>query len=280
MDILADDTGISKNKVIVYLLLLVMAVIYLGPFLWTVSASLKPRQEIFDWPIQLIPDQPTIQNYIKVFTTVPYARWLFNTGVITVTATIGNLLLASLAGYAFARIEFPGREIIFLMFLGTIMIPRSITLIPVFSMMKSLGWVNTYQGVILPQITNVFGIFLMRQFFQNIPRELEDAARIDGLGRFGTWWKIIMPLAKPALGALTIFSFKGVWNQFMWPLIMMSTEDMFTLTVGMNAFKGQYETMWNLVMAGTVLMAIPVIVVFIMFQNYFIKGVQFSGIKG
>ncbi|AGB41747.1 ABC-type sugar transport system, permease component [Halobacteroides halobius DSM 5150] len=280
MDIMTNKDTSLKTKLFVYGLLIFFALLYLGPFLWTLSSSFKHADAVFDWPFHLIPKDPTLQNYVKVFTTVPYGRWLFNSAFVTLTIVVSNLFLSSLAGYAFARIDFPGRDIIFMGLLGTMMIPGPVTIVPVFSLMSMLEWVNTYKALIFPGITGAFGIFLMRQFFQSIPMSLEDAARIDGLGRFGIWWRIVMPLAKPALGALTIFTFMGQWNNFMWPFLLTSTEDMFTLTVGMNAFKGQYRTLWNLVLTGSVLMAIPVIIVFIIFQNYFIKGVSFSGIKG
>ncbi|MBE3578689.1 MAG: carbohydrate ABC transporter permease, partial [Caldanaerobacter subterraneus] len=193
--------------------------------------------------------------------------------------TFGNMLFNSMAGYALARINFPGRNFLFLLVLALMMIPGQVVMVPTYILLSKLGWVNTYMGLTIPFLTSNFGIFLMRQFFLTIPRELEEAATIDGMSRFGIFFKIVLPLAKPALATQFIFMFTGNWNSFLWPSLLTSSDDMYTLPVGLNSFYGQYYQFWNQVMAGAILLTLPTIVIFLIFQRYFVRGIATTGLK-
>jgi multiple sugar transport system permease protein len=204
---------------------------------------------------------------------------MFNSLFIAVVGTALNLLFNSMAGYALARLSFPGKKSLFIIILAVLMIPGQVTMIPNFLILKELGWLNTYQGMIVPGMVNATFIFMMRQFFINFPKELEEAAELDGLSKFGTFFKIVLPLAKPALAAQTIFVFMGFWNDFMKPLIVMSDENMFTLTLGLNTFKGQYISYWNYIMAASMVFTLPILLIYAFFNKYFIKGISFTGGK-
>jgi multiple sugar transport system permease protein len=208
-----------------------------------------------------------------------FPRWMFNSLFIAVVGTALNLLFNSMAGYALARLSFPGKKSLFIIILAVLMIPGQVTMIPNFLILKELGWLNTYQGMIVPGMVNATFIFMMRQFFINFPKELEEAAELDGLSKFGTFFKIVLPLAKPALAAQTIFVFMGFWNDFMKPLIVMSDENMFTLTLGLNTFKGQYISYWNYIMAASMVFTLPILLIYAFFNKYFIKGISFTGGK-
>jgi multiple sugar transport system permease protein len=251
-----------------------------GPFLWMLGTSLKAPTEIFQFPPQLIPNVPQWQNYPEVTRVLPFGRYFLNSFLVAISVTLLQLVVCSLAAYAFARLRFPGRELIFLAFLGALMVPSQVTLIPRFLLMRELGWFNSYQALILPFVFSSFGTFLLRQYFLSLPRELEEAARIDGASYVQNYWLVAMPLARPALAALAIFTFIDQWNAFLWPLIVTTRPEMNTLTVGLNTLRGQYNTAWNLLMAGSVIAIVPILLVFTLGNRYFIKGITTSGFGG
>lgn len=263
-----------------YLVLIGYAVITIIPFAWALSASFKPLAEIASSSSNFIPQEFTLDNYRTIFVQEPlFGRWLFNSAIVALLVTLLNLLFNSMAGYALARIRFPGNRLWFLLILAALMIPGQITLLPKFLILKSLGWLNTYQGLIIPSAINATFIFMMRQFFLNFPKELEEAAALDGLGRIETFFRIVLPLAKPPLAAQTIFVFMGAWNEFLLPLVVMADPAMFTLPVGLNAFKGQYISYWNYIMAASMIFTLPALALYAFFNRYFIQGVTFTGGK-
>jgi len=294
---------VRKNNFVVtisYIILIAYAIATLFPFTWALLVSLAPIKivdsngnekgvNIFDWPprIKLLP-KPTafgaplsFQNYKLIFEVVPlYKRWLLNTVIYAGLLTIGNILLNSLGGYAFARLQFPLKNFWFTMFLATMMVPGQVTLIPQYNLLVKYGLVNTYTGLFLPKLTNIFGLFLMRQFFLNFPKELEEAARIDGSGILRTYFRIVVPNALPAVSALAIYTFLGAWNDFQWPLIILSNKEMYTLTLGLNFFKTSYYTYWQYMMAASIFMTIPMLIIFLSFQRYFIETGKAVAVKG
>lgn len=273
-------SGAFLSKVALYMLLLAYAAITLIPFLWALSASFKPLSEIVSGEVHFVPLHFTLKNYRQIFVEEPlFFRWLLNSVVIAASVTIFNLLFNSLAGYALARLQFHGRNFWFLVILAILAIPAQVTLIPTFLILKSLGWLNSYQGMIVPGMVNATFIFMMRQFFISFPQELEDAATLDGLGRFGTFWHIVLPLAKPALAAQAILIFMGSWNNFLLPVVILFEPEMFTLPLGINAFKGQYVSYWNSIMAASMVFTLPILVLYIFFNRYFVQSVVSTGSK-
>jgi multiple sugar transport system permease protein len=272
--------SIKWSKLLLYAILIIYAIITFIPFLWALSASFKTLPEIVAGGINFIPKDFTFENYKQIFIREElFPRWLFNSVFIAVVVTGANLLFNSMAGYALARIEFPGAKIWFAIVLAVLMIPTQVTLIPTYLILNWFGWLNSYTGMIVPSIVNATFIFLMRQFFINFPKELEEAAELDGLGKFGTFFRIVLPLAKPALAAQTIFIFMGTWNDFLRPLIILSDQAMFTLPLGLNTFKGQYISFWNYIMAASMVFTLPALVIYMIFNRYFIKGITFTGGK-
>ncbi|MEH7557894.1 carbohydrate ABC transporter permease [Priestia megaterium] len=270
----------KTGVLILYAILSIYALITLIPFIWALSASFKTLEEIVSGTVNFIPKHFTLDNYKQIFVEQKlFPRWMFNSLFIAVVGTALNLLFNSMAGYALARLSFPGKKSLFIIILAVLMIPGQVTMIPNFLILKELGWLNTYQGMIVPGMVNATFIFMMRQFFINFPKELEEAAELDGLSKFGTFFKIVLPLAKPALAAQTIFVFMGFWNDFMKPLIVMSDENMFTLTLGLNTFKGQYISCWNYIMAASMVFTLPILLIYAFFNKYFIKGISFTGGK-
>lgn len=260
--------------------LIIYAIVTFIPFLWALSASFKPLSEISASGTNFIPQEFTLENYKAIFAQEPlFGRWLFNSAIVAILATLFNLLFNSMAGYALARIRFPGNRLFFFLILAVLVVPSQITLLPKFLILKSLGWLNSYQGLVVPTVVNATFIFMMRQFFVNFPKELEEAAQLDGLNRFETFFQIVLPLAKPALAAQTIFIFMSSWNDFLLPLVVMSNPEMFTLPIGLNAFKGQYITYWNYIMAASMVFTLPALVIYAFFNRYFIQGVTFTGGK-
>lgn len=268
------------KRALSYLVLTVVALWMIFPFVWMLSTSLKLNQNVLVMPPQLLPDPLTWENYRRVAETFPVLRFFFNSLFVSVTATLGHLVTASMAAYAFARLQWRGRELVFLLYLGTLMIPQQVTLAPLFILMKWLGWTDSYQALILPGWFNAFGTFLMRQFFLTLPRSLEEAAFVDGASHWTVFTRILVPLSRPALGTLTILSFMGNWNAFLWPLIVTTSPRLMTLPVGLATLQGRYLTEWNMVMAGAVLNVLPMIVIYLLAQKEFVKGVTMSGIKG
>ncbi|MDZ5471465.1 carbohydrate ABC transporter permease [Bacillus sp. 31A1R] len=250
------------------------------PFAWMFFSAIKPNSEIFTSPPTLLPSNPNWGNFIDAWTSGDYTQYFINTAVISVLTTIITLFICSLAGYTFAKYEFFGKKTLFLFFLGTMMIPMQVIMIPIFLMMAKLGLLNSYWSVILPLAANAYGVFLMRQFMSTIPTELMEAARIDGCSDFRIFWQIVLPLTKPALVTLGILTFLGAWNEFLWPLIMLDSPDMMTLQVALTQFQGQYEVKWNLLMAASALSMIPIALIFIVFQRFLVEGIATSGVKG
>jgi ABC-type glycerol-3-phosphate transport system permease component len=261
-------------------LLIGWAAASLVPFFWMVSTSLKEFGQVFLFPPVWIPDPITTEAYAKLLKNVPFVTWTVNTFVVSMTIMIGQLVSCSLAAYAFARLRFRGRDRLFVLYLGTLMIPYQVTLIPTYILFNRLGLINSYAVLILPSLFGgAFGTFLLRQFFMTIPQELEDAATIDGAGHF-TIYRTIMPLSGPALAALGVFVFMNHWNDFLWPLVTISETNRKTLTIGLATLQGQYNTEWTQMMAGAVLSLLPILIVFFAAQRYFVEGITLSGIKG
>jgi multiple sugar transport system permease protein len=264
-----------------YLVMVVMAVVSLLPFVWMVSTSLKSRSSVFTIPPQLIPDPVLWSNYLDVFQTFPFTRFIANTTFITVTVTLGQIVTCSMAAYAFARMKFWARDGIFLLYLGTMMIPFQVTLIPTYVLMVELGWIDSYRALIIPGILGgVYGTFLIRQFFLTIPQELEDAAVIDGASPWWIYRTIMIPLSKPVLATYAVFTFMGVWNDFLWPLLMINSLDKMTLTLGITFMAQQrYSTDWPHLMAGTCLSLVPILLLLALLQRYFVQGITLTGLK-
>jgi multiple sugar transport system permease protein len=272
----------SLGKVIWTIALVVLSLLSLVPFLWMISTSLKTRAEVFTYPPILIPEQPQWENYLRVFEAFPFARYTLNTAFVTIMVTVFQTLTSAMAAYAFARLVFPGRDRLFLLYLGTLMIPGVVTLIPSYILMtdKFLNWINTFAALIVPaSLGGAFNTFLMRQFFLSLPRELEDAALIDGASPFQIFFRITLPLSKSILAIVAIFVFIGTWNSFLWPLLMMSSSDKQVLTVGLSAMQGRWNTRWPELMAGTLMSTAPIILLLIIFQNYVEEGLSFTGLK-
>lgn len=271
---------IGFGKGLLYTILTVYAIITIIPFLWALSSSFKTLEEIVSGAINLIPKNFTLENYKMIFIEQElFPRWLFNSIFIGVSVTGLNLIFNSMAGYALARLSFPGKNALFIIILAVLMIPSQVTLIPNYLILKELGWLNSYQGMIIPAMVNATFIFMMRQFFINFPKELEEAAELDGLGKFGTFFRIVLPMATPALAAQAIFVFMGSWNDFMKPLIILSSPELYTLPLGLNSFKGQYISYWNYIMAASMVFTLPVLIIYAFFNKYFMKGVSFTGDK-
>ncbi|WP_445268201.1 carbohydrate ABC transporter permease [Tolypothrix sp. LEGE 11397] len=268
-------------RILFYALLTLYAVITLIPFLWALSASFKPLSEIVSGEPNLIPQNFTFDNYKQIFLQEPlFWRWLFNSVLIALSVTILNLLLNSMAGYALARLRFAGKSFWFLLILAVLAVPAQITLIPTFLILKAIGWLNTYQGMIVPSMVNATFIFMMRQFFVNFPKELEEAAQLDGLNTLQIFRHIVLPLAKPALAAQAVFVFMGSWNNFLLPVVILFDPEMFTLPLGLNTFKGQYISYWNYIMAASMVFTLPALGIYAFFNRYFIQSVTFTGGKG
>jgi len=281
---------------IFYLILGLGAGTMIIPFIWMVLTSLRPESEIFvtGGGFRIFPTHWAWDNYIKAMQAAPFGRYFLNTVIYAVSRVVLNLTLCSMAAYAFARLRFPGKSLLFWAVLATMMIPGQITMIPVFILLKKMplaggnnlfgagghGWLNTYWGLIIPGSVGAFGIFLLRQFFSTLPTELEDAARIDGCSEFGIYRQIVLPMSKPVLATLGIFTFTAAWNDFIWPLIIVSKESMKTLQIGLQVFQSQYATRWDLLLAGTVTVTVPILVVFLIGQRYFTHGIALPGMKG
>jgi len=258
-----------------------IALIMLFPLLWLISTSLKsPSENIFQFPPQLVPSQPTFQNFVQVWQTNPFGQYLFNSTLIAVLTVGLNLLFCSLAAYPLARLNFRGRDMIFAGVVSTIMIPFQIVMIPLYILTVQLGLRNTYLGVILPSVASAFGIFLLRQAFQGVPKELEEAARMDGCSELGLWWHVMLPAIRPALVCLALFVFIGSWSDFLWPLIVLDRPEYYTLPLGVANLAGTFSLDWRLIAAGSVISIAPVLLVFLFLQRYIVATDTGSGVKG
>lgn len=274
--------GRRIQQILSYGLLILLAISFLYPFYLSIVTSFRPLPAIAAEPVIVWPAEWTLEGYERM-QRLNVPRWMFNSALVAVCVTVGNILFASMAGYALSRIPFPGRDMLFLGILGTMMIPGIVLLIPRFIIYRQLSLIDTYWGLILPMLVLPFGIFLMKQFFESIPYELEEAARMDGANRFQMFFLVVLPLARPALIALTIFTFQGNWNEFMNPLIVVSTNrDLYTLPLGLAFLRGGIgeNLQWNAILAGAMITTLPMAFIFLFFQRYFIEGISYSGLKG
>jgi ABC-type glycerol-3-phosphate transport system permease component len=273
--------GRLLEVVLAYGLLLAGTAILMIPLFWMISTSLKPLDEIYVYPIIWIPSEFVWSNYIDVFTNVPFARYLYNSAFISFFAIIGNLIGSSIAAYSFARLRFPGKNVLFLVMLSTLMVPAWVTMIPHFILFKWLGWLDTYLPLLVPAFfAQPFYTFLLRQFFLGIPLDLEDAARIDGCTSFGIFWRIFLPLSMPALATVAIFSFFYYWNDLLYPLIYLQSQHKFPVAMGIATFRGEQYANFALMMAAATMALLPMLVVFFFAQRLFIQGVVITGVKG
>ncbi|MCL6632572.1 MAG: carbohydrate ABC transporter permease [Alicyclobacillus herbarius] len=263
-----------------YVFLTVACVVIAIPFLWMFATSLKPDSEVFSIPLKWIGSHLQWTNYTRAVQFFPFGRFVFNDLLVSVLGTSLTLITSSLSAYAFSRLNFKSRDQIFAAYLLTLMVPQQVIVVPMFLLMKYIGWVNTYWALILPWAFTAFGTFLMRQFYMTIPFELDEAARIDGCSHFRIYWRIILPLAKPGFAALAVFTFISYWNNLLWPLIVTNDKSKFTLPLGLQAFHGQYGTQWNLLMAGAALAVVPSLIVYLVAQRYIVEGISFSGLGG
>ncbi len=260
--------------------LLPTALLFVLPFVQMVSASIQPIEEMRAYPPPFLPQHPTFGGYLGLFRDTDIARWLLNSTIVATVGIVSNLVLCSLAGYGFARLKFLGRNMAFMAIVGTIMIPTQLLMIPTYIMFSYLGLVDTLAAAMVPWLAGAFGIFLMRQFFLSIPKELEEAAFVDGATRLKTFWFIVLPLAKPAMATLAIFTLLGTWNDLIWPLIAINNEHAFTMQLGLATFQGTRHTEWQLLMAGNVVATAPLVLFFLVAQKHFIATMTMSGMKG
>ncbi|MBW4627107.1 MAG: carbohydrate ABC transporter permease [Brasilonema octagenarum HA4186-MV1] len=270
-----------QNRLLIYVPLVVIAVLTLFPLFWLISTALKSSTEnIFQSPPQLLPSQPTIENFVNVWQTNPFGQYLFNSTLVAVLTVCLNLIFCALAAYPLARLSFPGREWIFLAIVCTIMIPFQIVMIPLYILTVQLGLRNTYLGIIFPDLASAFGIFLLRQAFMSVPKEMEEAARMDGCSELGIWWHVMIPAIRPALVTLSIFVFIASWSDFLWPLIVIQDENLYTLPLGVAKLAGTFSLNWRLVAAGSVISIAPVLLLFLFLQRYIVPTETASGVKG
>jgi len=268
-----------------YLVLILVALTMVVPFIWMITTSLRPYGSVFSYPPELLPKVFDISNYTRLFTLVPFGLYFVNTVFITATIVIGQLLLCALAAYGFSRLKFVGRDTIFVLYLATMMIPFQIILIPLYLMVFKLGWVNTYQGMIVPSLSSVFGIFLLRQAFLGIPKDYQDAARIDGAGELRIFWQIFLPLTVPSLATLGVLAFMGAWTDLLWPVLIARDQAMRTMEVGLAYFNASTATAflqpnWPLMMAASVVVMLPVLILYFFTQRFFVEGISMTGVKG
>jgi multiple sugar transport system permease protein len=264
----------------IYAVLGIGLVLLVGPFLWMLLGSFRPNRELQQVPPTWLPEDPTLSNYRQLFEVLDFPTFFFNSTVVAVAITVGNLIFCSMLGYALAKLRFPGKRMIFLLVMGTLMVPGVVTFVPLFVLVSNLGMTNSFAGLIFPFLAGPFGVFLMRQFILGLPDELIHAARVDGAGEFRIFWSIIMPLCKPVLATLGILTFLASWNNFLWPLVVAQSEDKYTLPVALAIYSiGEKKADYGLLMAGSVVVVIPVLLVFLALQKHFVRGIAMTGIK-
>ena len=276
---------LSKSKritilIIIYTLLIIASVFLMFPFFWMLSSSIKMDREVFAVPIQWIPANPVWSNYTNIWTRIPLLTFLRNTSFLTLSVTLLQLLTSSFAAYAFSKLEFRGRNVMFLLYVASIAVPWQAYMVPQFVMFTTMGLNNTHAAIIILQAFTAFGVFLMKQFYDSIPNELIEAARIDGLSEYRIWRTIVLPLSKPVLATLTIFAFVFTWNDFLGPRLYLSSQNLWTIQIGMRMFIGQYATEFGLVMAIASVSLVPILAVFLALQKFFVQGIATSGLKG
>ena len=265
---------------VVYGLLAVLVIIMLGPYLYIFSSSFKETYTLISIPPQIIPEQFVWDNYAYILSELPFILWFFNTILVALLVTVGTVLIDALAAYAFAKKQFWGRDFLFGLMLATIMIPGALLLIPAFLITNWLGLLNSYGGLIIPSLANVLGVFLLRQFMQTLPEELEHAARIDGCSDFGVFWRIILPLSAPALATLSIVVFTSQWNNLVWPLVVLNDKDLYTLPLGLALLRGEFQVNYGITSAAAFLSVVPLLIVFLFLQRYFLEGLTVGAVKG
>jgi len=272
------------TKAVLYTFSFFLALAFITPHIWAYVSSFKPHAEIFKYAFPLkwqtfVPLEPTLENYREVFTLVPFARYMLNTLFVASITTVSGLFVNSLAAYAFARLKFPGRDLIFFLLLSTLIISPEVVMVPRYLIVNMLGWIDTHEALIIPGIASAFGIFLLRQFFKDIPRDLDDAARIDGCSWFGIYLRIVLPLSKPGLITLGLITFLANWSAFLWPLIVINSPEKMLIEVGIASFSTLYVTFWGRIFAAGTLASFPIVVVFMILQRYYIRGISMSGFK-
>ena len=271
------------KAVVTYALAVFFLVVFLFPFLYMLGTALKPNTEIYTWPPRVLPQHPVWSDFIAAWDGAHFWRYFLNSSVVAVVSVVTNVLLGSMAGYAFARLRFPGRNLLFLLVLVTLMIPNAVLIVPLFLMMKDVpltdpgGWLNTYQGIILPTAVTGFSIFLMRQFLAGLPRDLDEQAEIDGCNLFQTYWHVILPLSRPALAIIAVFTALTRWNDYTWPLVAANNSDLYTVQIGLAGFVHTHVAVWNLLMAGAVIAAAPMFAVYAITQPYFAQSLSALG---
>jgi multiple sugar transport system permease protein len=279
-----SETNSAARKVrsgVSHTLLVIVAIVFLGPLVYAVSTSLKPADEVFTPTPHLFGSEIRWKNYADAFTFAPFDRYFLNSLMVAVAGTLVVVAASSLSAYAFARLKFRGREQLFVLFLGTLMVPQEVLIVPMYWLMQALGWVDSYWALILPWAFTAFGTFLLRQFFLTVPAELEEAARVDGCGPFGSFFRIMLPLARPAIAVLTVFTFISFWGSFLWPLIIInSVEDKGTVPLGLAQFVGQQGTQWNLMMAASVMAMVPTVLLVVLLQKHLVRGLLVTGLGG
>ncbi|GAA0841061.1 carbohydrate ABC transporter permease [Paenibacillus glucanolyticus] len=270
----------KASRLAVHVLLAAGALLMIMPFLWMISTSFKSFADSMSIPPKWLPVEWHLDNYLRVIQTIDFGTYYLNTVIVTLGRTAGQLVLCSLAAYSFASLRFPFKNAIFLALLAVLMVPSQVVMIPSFVIMREFNWLDTFYVLIVPGIFSAFGTFLLRQFFMTLPKDLEEAAKIDGCSYFRIYWNIYLPLSKAALVSLAIFTILASWNDLLWPLIMTSSEDMRVLSIGISSFQGQHSTDYPLLMAGALMATLPIIILFIFLQRYFIEGIAMNGIKG
>ena len=267
------------NKKITYLLLVLLAVLFTFPFFWMLSTSFKGPEDLFKYPPEWIPRNPTLANYKAVFEKIPLFRYFFNTVVITVSGVMLNITLSSMAAYPLGRMNFWGRKFIFGLIIAPMLIPLQGTMIINYVTLRELELVNTFLGVVITSAVSIFGVFLLKQAYEGVPQEIEEAARIDGCGEFRLWWQVMLPMVRPSLAAVSIFSFVGYWNSFMWPLIVLKDKELYPLSVGLAALESTFESNFRYISAGAIISIIPILIFFYFTQRYFVEGYK-GAVKG
>jgi multiple sugar transport system permease protein len=269
---------IRPGRIIAWTLLFIGGVIMVTPLLFMLSTSLKDASQVYD--LRVIPAAPTLDNYIEILADGRFTRWFINSMIVAAIVTVSNVFFDSLVGYTLAKFRFRGRYVVFIAILSTLMIPTEMLVLPWYLMASQLGWLDSYWGIMFPGMMTAFGTFLMKQFFEGVPDDFLEAARIDGLNEFTIWWKIAMPLVTPALSALAIFTFLGNWTAFFWPLIVTTSADLYTLPVGLSSFAVEQSIQWEKIMTGASIATLPTLIIFLFLQRYIVRGVMLAGLKG
>lgn len=269
----------NSRKIMIYLVLSGGGILMMMPFLWMILGAFKPLREVMVFPPTFWPQEPTLANFQKVFAMIPFARYYLNTAFVTIIPTIITVITAAMAGFGFAKYKFKGAKVLFWLILATMMVPYPVTIVPLYVMAHQVGLVNTYTGLIVVGLSSAFGIFLMRQFILSLPDSLLDAARIDGCNEFRIFFSLILPLTKPALATLTLFTFTSHWNSYIWPLMIINSDHLRTLSIAIPLFNGQYEQYPNLVYAASLMSLLPILLLFIFTQRFFVEGITVSGLK-